>query len=103
MPDSGREAATCNLGFDLPAPVGNLDVEGKRSTMPRAIAALILMSLIWGYNWVLVKEAMRHASPFNLVPSSNAAENKKGVQPSGQLLFSFILVVPQGIEPWFPA
>ena len=33
--------------------------------MPRAIVALILMSLIWGYNWVLVKEAMRHASPFD--------------------------------------
>jgi drug/metabolite transporter (DMT)-like permease len=33
--------------------------------MPRAILALILMSLIWGYNWVLVKEAMRVASPFD--------------------------------------
>jgi drug/metabolite transporter (DMT)-like permease len=32
--------------------------------MPRAILALILMSFIWGYNWVLVKEAMRYASPF---------------------------------------
>jgi drug/metabolite transporter (DMT)-like permease len=40
-------------------------VEGKKSTMPRAIVALILMSLIWGYNWVLVKEAMRVASPFD--------------------------------------
>jgi drug/metabolite transporter (DMT)-like permease len=33
--------------------------------MPRAIVALILMSLIWGYNWVLVKEAMRYAPPFD--------------------------------------
>jgi drug/metabolite transporter (DMT)-like permease len=40
-------------------------VEGKISTVPRAILALILMSLIWGYNWVLVKEAMRYAPPFD--------------------------------------
>ncbi len=33
--------------------------------MPRAILALILMSFIWGYNWVLVKEAMRYAPPFD--------------------------------------
>jgi len=52
-------------GFGLSASVGNSEVEGKKSPMPRAIVALILMSLIWGYNWVLVKEAMRHASPFD--------------------------------------
>jgi drug/metabolite transporter (DMT)-like permease len=33
--------------------------------VPRAILALILMSVIWGYNWVLVKEAMHYASPFD--------------------------------------
>lgn len=33
--------------------------------LPRAILALIVMSLIWGYNWVLVKEAMRLAAPFD--------------------------------------
>jgi drug/metabolite transporter (DMT)-like permease len=40
-------------------------MERKTSTLSRAILALILMSLIWGYNWVLVKEAMRQASPFD--------------------------------------
>lgn len=35
------------------------------SAVPRAILALIVMSLIWGYNWVLVKEAMRLVSPFD--------------------------------------
>jgi drug/metabolite transporter (DMT)-like permease len=35
------------------------------SAAPRAILALIVMSLIWGYNWVLVKEAMRLAPPFD--------------------------------------
>jgi drug/metabolite transporter (DMT)-like permease len=33
--------------------------------VPRAILALILMSFIWGYNWALVKEAMRYSSPFD--------------------------------------
>lgn len=35
------------------------------SAAPRAILALIVMSLIWGYNWILVKEAMRLVSPFD--------------------------------------
>jgi drug/metabolite transporter (DMT)-like permease len=35
------------------------------STVSRAILALILMSFIWGYNWVLVKEAMGYAPPFD--------------------------------------
>ncbi|HTZ39614.1 MAG TPA: EamA family transporter [Syntrophales bacterium] len=33
--------------------------------MHTAILALILMSFIWGYNWVLVKEAMQYAPPFD--------------------------------------
>ncbi len=40
-------------------------MEEKTSTLPRAILALLLMSLIWGYNWVIVKEAMQQASPFD--------------------------------------
>lgn len=40
-------------------------MEEKKRTVPHAITALILMSLIWGYNWVLVKEAMRFAPPFD--------------------------------------
>jgi drug/metabolite transporter (DMT)-like permease len=40
-------------------------MEGKQRAVPRAILALILMSFIWGYNWVLVKEAMRYAPPFD--------------------------------------
>jgi len=35
------------------------------SAASRAILALIVMSLIWGYNWVIVKEAMRLVSPFD--------------------------------------
>lgn len=40
-------------------------MEGKKNILSRAILALALMSLIWGYNWVLVKEAMRLVSPFD--------------------------------------
>lgn len=40
-------------------------MEGTKSPLLRAIVALILMSFIWGYNWVLVKEAMRYAPPFD--------------------------------------
>lgn len=29
-----------------------------------AVAALIFLSLVWGYNWVLMKEALRYADPF---------------------------------------
>lgn len=30
-----------------------------------ALGALILISLIWGYNWVVMKEVMRYADPFD--------------------------------------
>ena len=30
----------------------------------RAVLALIVLSLIWGYNWVVMKEALWYAGPF---------------------------------------
>lgn len=30
-----------------------------------AVAALVLLSLIWGYNWVVMKEVMRYVDPFD--------------------------------------
>ena len=30
-----------------------------------AVVALVFLSLIWGYNWVLMKEALKYASPFD--------------------------------------
>src|SRR5512136_1547032 len=62
------ERITCCLptvALDSASAVMNLEVEGKQSAVRRAILALILMSFIWGYNWVLVKEAMRYAPPFD--------------------------------------
>jgi drug/metabolite transporter (DMT)-like permease len=30
-----------------------------------AVAALVFLSLVWGYNWVLMKEALMYAGPFD--------------------------------------
>ncbi len=30
-----------------------------------AVAALVFLSLVWGYNWVLMKEALKYAGPFD--------------------------------------
>lgn len=33
----------------------------------RALLALLILCLIWGYNWVMMKEALRFAAPFDFV------------------------------------
>jgi drug/metabolite transporter (DMT)-like permease len=33
--------------------------------LPWAACALVLLSLIWGYNWVVMKQVMRYADPFD--------------------------------------
>ncbi|MBL8485764.1 MAG: EamA family transporter [Rhodocyclaceae bacterium] len=33
---------------------------------PRALAALVVLTLIWGYSWVLAKQALDYAAPFTL-------------------------------------
>jgi drug/metabolite transporter (DMT)-like permease len=33
--------------------------------MPPAVAALIALSCLWGYNWVVMKEALKYAGPFD--------------------------------------
>ncbi|MBU0750786.1 MAG: EamA family transporter [Gammaproteobacteria bacterium] len=35
-------------------------------TSPRALAALFLLTLIWGYAWVVLKQALDYAGPFQL-------------------------------------
>jgi len=30
-----------------------------------AVVALLLMSLIWGYNWVVMKQVIRYVDPFD--------------------------------------
>jgi drug/metabolite transporter (DMT)-like permease len=36
----------------------------KKNTTIKALAALFLLTLIWGYNWVVMKLAIQFASPF---------------------------------------
>lgn len=38
-----------------------------RSVSPThlAVAALLLLSLVWGYNWVVMKQVLRYADPFD--------------------------------------
>lgn len=38
---------------------------GHSRASSRAVAALVALSLIWGYNWVIMKEAMRYSGPFD--------------------------------------
>lgn len=40
-------------------------MNGKKHFMQPATAALIALSLIWGYNWVVMKECLRYAGPFD--------------------------------------
>ena len=35
------------------------------SPSARALAALMLLAVIWGYNWVVMKEVMRYVDPFD--------------------------------------
>ncbi|MES2181647.1 MAG: EamA family transporter, partial [Pseudomonadota bacterium] len=36
----------------------------NRKNTLRAFAALMLLTLIWGYNWVVMKSALRYAGAF---------------------------------------
>lgn len=61
---------------------------------PRALAALALLCLIWGYNWVLMKEALQYAAPFDFVALRTA--------PSGLLLFAIMVARRQPMAPQAP-
>ncbi|HXH03393.1 MAG TPA: DMT family transporter, partial [Candidatus Competibacteraceae bacterium] len=38
-----------------------------RARLHNAVLALILLSTIWGYNWVVMKEVLRYVGPFDFV------------------------------------
>ena len=40
-------------------------LKGKNQSIKLAVLALAGMALIWGYNWVIAKEALRYASAFD--------------------------------------
>ena len=37
-----------------------------KNTVIKALLALFVLTLIWGYNWVVMKLAVQYASPFQL-------------------------------------
>ena len=51
-----------NIGF---AARCRIPLSHSSSRVPRAIIALALLSLIWGYNWVVMKLAGNYAGPFD--------------------------------------
>jgi drug/metabolite transporter (DMT)-like permease len=50
------------------------------SSARRALAALGLLSLIWGYNWIMLKEGLQFADPFDFAALRTA--------PGALLLFA---------------
>ncbi|MFM2441295.1 MAG: hypothetical protein RLZZ349_1022, partial [Pseudomonadota bacterium] len=36
----------------------------QKNTVIKALIALFILTLIWGYNWVVMKLAVQYASPF---------------------------------------
>lgn len=52
-----RPSATGATRQPVPSPAG--------SATRLAVLALILLSLIWGYNWVVMKEVIRYVDPFD--------------------------------------
>ena len=56
-----------------------------------ALAALALLSLIWGYNWIMIKEGLRYADPFDFAALRTA--------PSVMLLFAAMLWAKKPLRP----
>ncbi len=61
---------------------------------PKALAALALLCLIWGYNWVLMKEALQYAAPFDFVALRT--------MPSALLLFAIMAARGRPLAPQAP-
>lgn len=41
-----------------------LELDVTRNTTYRALLALVILSIVWGYNWVVMKEALKYSGPF---------------------------------------
>jgi len=57
----------------------------------RAAAALALLSLIWGYNWIMLKEGLRFAGPFDFAALRTV--------PSVALLFAALVWTKRPLRP----
>lgn len=60
----------------------------------RALIALIFLSLIWGYNWVVMKEALQYSPPFAFAALRTV--------PGAILLFAAMLIKRQPLTPQAP-
>ncbi len=60
-----------------------------------ALAALCLLSLIWAYNWIVLKESLRFAGPFDIAALRT--------MPSAVLLFIAMIWMKKPLAPVAPA
>jgi len=60
----------------------------------KAFLALAVIALIWGYNWVVMKEALRYAGPFEFLGWRFAL--------AGALLFAMLVAMKRPLRPQFP-
>lgn len=44
---------------------GNIQSEANHKNEKRALLALALMAVVWGYNWVVMKKVLAYAGPFD--------------------------------------
>ena len=59
-----------------------------------AVVALCLLSLIWAYNWIMLKEALQFAAPFDFAALRTA--------PSAIMLFAAMLWMKKPLAPASP-
>jgi hypothetical protein len=104
----GRRGALGALGFarDIRIPPRPAKIRGRRmrsdaheankgNSAAGPIVALVFISLIWGYNWVVMKESLRYAGPFDF----NALRMALG----SVFLFAFMAWKREPLRPPFPA
>lgn len=61
------------------------------SAARRALAALSLLSLIWGYNWIMLKEGLKFAGPFDFAALRTA--------PGALVLFAAMVWMKKPLAP----
>jgi len=61
------------------------------SSARRALIALVLLSLIWAYNWIMLKEGLRFAAPFDYAALRTA--------PGAALLFAAMAWLKKPLAP----
>ena len=64
------------------------------SSSRKAVAALLLLSLIWGYNWIMLKEGLRFSGPFDFAALRT--------MPSVALLFAAMAWMKKPLAPVAP-